>query len=155
MFIVGIYVVIVAGLTRSHPAAGSGVHPYTIPKAAAAVGILLLLKAFAAGSSALTGVEAIANDVPAFREPRARRAMRTEVMLGSLLGTMLLGLAVLTVRFHIGPSSDQTVLSQITGASVGPGHRLLRRRPRHHRDPGPGRQYLFRRAPGTGQPSGP
>ena len=47
--------------------------------------------------------------------------MRTEVMLGSILGTMLLGLAVLTVRFHIGPSSDQTVLSQITGASVGRG----------------------------------
>jgi amino acid transporter len=121
VFVVGIYVVIVAGLTRSHPAAGSGVHPYTVPKAAAAVGVLLLLKAFAAGSSALTGVEAIANDVPAFREPRARRAMRTEVMLGSILGTMLLGLAVLTVRFHIGPSSDQTVLSQITGASVGRG----------------------------------
>jgi amino acid transporter len=121
VFVVGIYVVIVAGLTRSHPAAGSGVHPYTVPKAAAAVGVLLLLKAFAAGSSALTGVEAIANDVPAFREPRARRAMRTEVMLGSILGTMLLGLAVLTVRFHIGPSADQTVLSQITGASVGRG----------------------------------
>ena len=70
VFIVGIYVVIVAGLTRSHPAAGSGVHAYTVPKAAATVGVLLLLKAFAAGSSALTGVEAIANDVPAFREPR-------------------------------------------------------------------------------------
>ena len=121
VFVVGIYVVIVAGLTRSPPAAGAGVHPYTVPKAAAAVGVLLLLKAFAAGSSALTGVEAIANDVPAFREPRARRAMRTEVILGSILGTMLLGLAVLTVRFHIGPSSDQTVLSQITGASVGRG----------------------------------
>ena len=121
VFVVGVYVVIVAGLTRSHPAAGSGVHPYTIPKAAAAVGVLLLLKAFAAGSSALTGVEAIANDVPAFREPRARRAMRTEVLLGSILGTMLLGLAVLTVRFHIGPSSNQTVLSQVTGASLGRG----------------------------------
>ena len=47
--------------------------------------------------------------------------MRTEVMLGSLLGSMLLGLAVLTVRFHIGPATDQTVLSEITGASVGRG----------------------------------
>lgn len=121
VFVVGIYVVIVAGLTRSHPATGAGVHPYTVPKAAAAVGILLLLKAFAAGSSALTGVEAIANDVPAFREPRARRAMRTEVLLGAILGSMLLGLAVLTVRFHIGPGANQTVLSQITGASVGRG----------------------------------
>ena len=121
VFIVGIYVVIIAGLARSHPAAGSGVRPFTVPKAAAAVGILLLLKAFAAGSSALTGIEAIANDVPAFREPKARRAMRTEVLLGCILGSMLLGLAFLTVRFHIGPSAKQTVLSQITGASVGRG----------------------------------
>jgi amino acid transporter len=122
VFILGIYVVIVAGLFRQHPAAGAGVHQVPVPAAAAAVGVLLILKAFAAGCSALTGVEAIANDVPAFREPSARRAMRTELLLGGLLGTMLIGLAILTVRFHIAPSGSQTVLSQITGASVGPRH---------------------------------
>ena len=121
VFIVGIYVVIVAGLVRGHPAAGSGVHPVAVPAVAGAVGVLLLLKAFAAGCSALTGVEAIANDVPAFREPRARRAMRTEVLLGGLLGTMLIGLAVVTDRFHVGPSPSQTVLSQVTAGSVGRG----------------------------------
>ena len=56
--------------------------------------------------SGLTGVEAITKDVPAFRESKARRTMRTEVLLGSVLGTMLLGLAFLTVRFHIGPSAE-------------------------------------------------
>ena len=121
LFIAGIYTVIAAGLFRSHPAANAGFHPVAIPKAAAAVGVLLILKAFAAGCSALTGVEAIANDVPAFRAPKARRAMRTEVILGGVLGTMLLGLAFLTVRFHIGPMANQTVLSQITGAAVGRG----------------------------------
>jgi hypothetical protein len=121
VFIVGIYVVIGAGLGRSHSAAGAGVHPAVLPRAAAAVGILLLLKAFAAGCSALTGVEAIANDVPAFRAPTARSAMRTEVLLGVILASMLLGLAFLTVRFHIQPSHSQTVLSQITAASVGKG----------------------------------
>jgi amino acid transporter len=121
VFVFGIYIVIVAGVVRSHAAANAGVHPAIIPKAAATVGVLMLLKAFAAGCSALTGVEAIANDVPAFKEPRAQRAMRTEVMLGGLLGTMLLGLAYLTVRFHIAPSSHQTVLSQITASSVGRG----------------------------------
>jgi len=120
VFIIGIYVVIVAGFLRSRPAGGAGIH-VAVPTAAAAVGILLMLKAFAAGCSALTGVEAIANDVPAFREPRVKRAMRTEVLLGGLLGTMLLGLSVLTVRFHIAPESSQTVLSEITGASVGRG----------------------------------
>ncbi len=121
VFIVGIYVVIVAGFLRRHPAAGSGIHVAVVPTAAAAVGVLLILKAFAAGCSALTGVEAIANDVPAFRPPRARRAMRTEVLLGGLLGSMLLGLSVLTARFHIAPEASQTVLSQVTGASVGRG----------------------------------
>ena len=47
--------------------------------------------------------------------------MRTEVLLGSILGSMLLGLAFLTVRSHIGASADQTVLSQVTDASVGRG----------------------------------
>lgn len=121
VFIVGIYVVIVAGFLRSHPAANAALPAHLLPKTTAALGVLLLLKAFAAGCSALTGVEAIANDVPAFRNPRVQRAQRTELILGGVLGTMLLGLSVLTVRFHIAPSAHQTVLSQITSASVGRG----------------------------------
>jgi amino acid transporter len=121
VFIVGIYVVIVAGLARAHPAANAGLPHQILPKATATIGVLLILKAFAAGCSALTGVEAIANDVPAFRKPRVQRAQRTEILLGGFLGSMLLGLSVLTVRFHIAPASNQTVLSQITGASVGRG----------------------------------
>src|SRR6204780_1267814 len=84
-----------------------------------AVTFLLILKAFSAGCSALTGVEAIANGVPLFREPRTVRAKRTEVLLGLILGLMLLGLAVLAKRWHIGPRSGQTVLSQIMAMSVG------------------------------------
>jgi amino acid transporter len=121
VFIAGIYTVIAVGLFRSHPAPGAGIHEAVVTKATATVGLLLLLKAFAAGCSALTGVEAIANDVPVFRPPRQIRAMRTEVLLGAILGTMLLGLSVLTVRFHVAPNASQTVLSQITRDSVGRG----------------------------------
>ena len=81
--------------------------------------VLLVLKAFSAGCSALTGVEAIANGVPLFKEPRVARAKRTELLLGLILGAMLLGLAVLASRFHIGPRSGQTVLSQIMATAVG------------------------------------
>jgi amino acid transporter len=80
---------------------------------------LLLLKAFSAGCSALTGVEAIANGVPLFKEPRQSRARNTEIALGAILGVMLLGLAQLGTNFHVVPSNNQTVLSQIMQASVG------------------------------------
>jgi hypothetical protein len=64
-------------------------------------------------------VEAIANGVPQFKEPRVKRAKRTELLLGTILGVMLLGLAVLADRWHIGPRSGQTVLSQIMAMAVG------------------------------------
>lgn len=83
------------------------------------MGALLLLKAFAAGCSALTGVEAVANAVPSFRAPAARRAQRTEVALGALLGVMLIGLSVLIGRFHLQPVEGVTVLAQLADASFG------------------------------------
>jgi len=78
-----------------------------------------VLKAFASGCSALTGVEAIANAVPEFRTPRARRAQHTEVWLGILLGVMLIGLGVLIHKFDVVPHSSTTVLAQLTEASLG------------------------------------
>jgi hypothetical protein len=83
------------------------------------VSAFLVLKAFSAGCSALTGVEAIANGVPLFKEPRAVRAKQTELLLGLILGTMLIGLALLARKFHIEPRSNQTALSQIMGEAVG------------------------------------
>jgi amino acid transporter len=120
VFIVGMLAVIAVGLI--HPLAAHASQPgrvLTPSHALEAVGVLLVLKAFAAGCTALTGVEAIANGVPLFKEPRQRTAKRTEMLLGVLLGVMLLGLAVLAVRLHIQPRSGQTVLSQIIGAAVG------------------------------------
>jgi amino acid transporter len=120
VFIGGMLVVIVVGLV--HPLAAhvpQPGHSLVATTELAPVGILLVLKAFSSGCSALTGVEAIANSVPQFRPPRARRAKQTELLLGGLLMVMLLGLAVLADRFHTGPRSGQTALSQIIGASIG------------------------------------
>lgn len=116
VFIVAIFTVILLGLVRAHPVT-EPVHPGA--GAAESVGLLLLLKAFASGCSALTGVEAIANAVPTFRKPRVKRAQRTEVALGALLGTMLIGLSVLIGKFHVAPSSDKTVLAQLADAALG------------------------------------
>src|ERR1700724_527952 len=115
-FIVAITAVIIGGLVRAHPAVPLDHH---LGASTEAVGILLILKAFASGCSALTGVEAIANAVPEFREPRARRAQHTEVWLGILLGAMLIGLGVLIHKFSVVPHPATTVLAQLTEASLG------------------------------------
>ncbi len=116
VFVVAIFAVMVFGLLRSHPVA-EPTHPAAT--ATQSVGLLLLLRAFASGCAALTGVEAIANAVPTFRTPRVRRAQRAETVLGILLSVMLLGLSVLIGRFHVAPSSTKTVLAQVTEASLG------------------------------------
>ena len=122
LFIFGLLAIIAIGLIHPlglhAPLQGQSQLPTSNLKA---VTVLLVLRAFSAGCSALTGVEAIANGVPLFREPRVVRAKRTEVLLGVILGTMLLGLAVLAKRWQIGPRSGQTVLSQIMAMAVGRG----------------------------------
>ncbi|HXX90304.1 MAG TPA: APC family permease [Acidimicrobiales bacterium] len=122
VFIVGLLAILAVGLVHplglGTPQKGTSQVPV---HGLQAVTVLLILKAFSAGCSALTGVEAIANGVPLFKEPRTVRAKRTEMLLGVILGVMLLGLAVLARRWHIGPRSGQTVLSQIMAMAVGRG----------------------------------
>jgi amino acid transporter len=120
VFIFGLLAIIVVGLV--HPLAVHAPlpgHSLLPTKDLQAVGLLLVLKAFSAGCSALTGVEAIANGVPLFKQPRAARAKRTELLLGVTLAVLLLGLAILARQWHIGPRSGQTVLSQIMAMAVG------------------------------------
>jgi amino acid transporter len=122
LFIVGLLAVLAVGLV--HPLAAHAPQPgrsLVATSGLETVGVLLVLRAFAAGCSALTGVEAIANGVPLFRQPRAARAKRTELLLGVILGAMLLGVAVLVQRFGIEPRVGQTALSQVIAASVGRG----------------------------------
>jgi amino acid transporter len=118
LFIVAIAVVIITGLVRSHPAVAP---PHNLPSVTETVGLLLILKAFASGCSALTGVEAIANAVPEFRKPRERRAQHTEMWLGIILGAMLLGLAAVIRKFDVMPDGNVTVLAELTKIGVGGG----------------------------------
>jgi amino acid transporter len=119
IFIVSVLAVIVVGAFHPHPVAVIGKHesfPVT-----EALGIVVLLKAFASGCSAVTGVEAISNGVPAFREPRIRTAQRTEISLGVLLGAMLVGLSTLISAHHVLPRSGVTILAQLTAGAFGTG----------------------------------
>ncbi|MFF3660703.1 APC family permease [Streptomyces olivochromogenes] len=119
LFIVSILGIVVLGLVRGHPVAVVGTDQPV--HATEALSVLLLLKAFSSGCSALTGVEAIANGVPSFREPRVKRAQHTELMLGALLGLMLIGMALLIRRDHVAPRGGVTVLAQLTAGAYGTG----------------------------------
>src|SRR5256714_5879681 len=77
--------------------------------------LFLVMRAFASGGAAVTGVEAISNGVSAFKVPEWKNARSTLVVMGSLLGAMFLGLSILAARTHTAPyeTGTPTVISQI------------------------------------------
>jgi amino acid transporter len=93
------------------------------PAGTAAVGLFLLLHTFAAGTTALTGVEAIADGVPAFRRPEARNAQRTLVAMACIMAFLFLGITYLAVRLGVRPyeSGNPTLVAQIARHVLGGG----------------------------------
>jgi hypothetical protein len=85
------------------------------------LGMFLILKGFASGAVALTGVEAISNGVPAFRRPVEKNAATTMVWMGIILGTLFLGVNVLAHHLQPYPSHEETVLSQLGRVVFGKG----------------------------------
>jgi len=119
LFIAGMFAIIIFGFFEDAPVKMIGdFHPI---HATEALGVVVILKAFSAGCSSLTGVEAIANAVPAFRSPAVKRAQRCEIALGVLLGAMLLGLAVQIRLHHVVPRDNVTILAQLSAGAFGTG----------------------------------
>jgi amino acid transporter len=82
-----------------------------------AIGLFLILHAFSSGTTALTGVEAISNGIPAFKEPRSRNAGITLLWMSGILGVLFLSISFLAGRVGAVPSEAETVVSQITRAA--------------------------------------
>jgi len=120
LFIAGMFAIIIFGFFEDHPVKLIGIDRGPI-HATEALGVVVILKAFSAGCSSLTGVEAIANAVPAFRSPAVKRAQRCEIALGVLLGAMLLGLAFQIKLHHVVPRDDVTILAQLSAGAFGTG----------------------------------
>ena len=110
----------------------SGMHPEPVvpppplPPAIEAVSIWLLLRSFASGCTAMTGVEAVSNGVSAFKEPAVKNAHRTLTVIVAVLAALLGGIAFLVRAYHIGAMDQtkpgyQSILSQLTGAVTGRG----------------------------------
>jgi amino acid transporter len=102
------------GITGSWPHAHV---PNALPAGTGALGIFLLLKAFASGSAALTGVESISNGVSAFRRPQSSNAAKTLLVMAAIAITLFLGVSYLAVKTGARPSATTSVLSQIARAA--------------------------------------
>jgi amino acid transporter len=90
-----------------------------VPVGMGALGWFMLLTAFSNGCTAMTGVEAVSNGVPAFRPPEAKNAAQTLVAMAILAITMFVGITLLAQAYHVVPSETETVVSQIARGTFG------------------------------------
>jgi amino acid transporter len=142
-FILAIFALMILGFAKFatgnlHDAPSAARAPTDVKHVAGLTLLFLLLRAFASGCTALTGVEAIANGVPAFQKPKSRNAARTLLLMGSISVTMFAGITALTLKTHVhyvGPTqgltgesdvqvaAQKTVLAQVGGTVFG-GHSI-------------------------------
>lgn len=124
MIAIGVYRVVVNGEGAQPVLEDQGA-----PDLLSGVGILLLIRAFASGSVALTGTEAIANGVPAFKPPESRNAATTLGAVAILLACLFLGITFVASHFGILPTeageAPRTVISQVAGVIYGEGTLLF------------------------------
>jgi amino acid transporter len=140
-FVAGVLVMVGWGLLRSlfgdTPQAESAGLPVNAEHSYAGLALVFLgLRAFSSGCTALTGVEAIANGVPAFRPPKSANAARTLLVLGVLAITMFTGITALALLGHVHVAADpqdlglpagadtKTVIAQIAAAVFGGDHSI-------------------------------
>ncbi len=128
-FVGTLIIVIAVGVMRT-VAAGGHPLPVTAPPAlpvfTGSVGIWILLRSFASGCTAMTGVEAVSNGITAFKKPSVRNAEITLSVIVAVLGVLLIGIAYLAHAYGIGATDPtkpgyQSVLSMLVGAVFGRG----------------------------------
>jgi amino acid transporter len=129
LFVGTLLILIVGGVTRVVLSGGHPVPVTSLPapgSVTAAVSFWLLLKVFASGCTALTGVEAVSNGVKAFREPGVKNAQRTLTVIIFILAGLLAGISYLVKAYGIvatdpGQPGYQSVLSMLLSAVFGKG----------------------------------
>jgi amino acid transporter len=126
IYVLSLYALIGVGLFRM--ATGDPIVPAVPPTPFESSGFevlsaLVVLRAFASGSVGLTGSEAVANGVPNFKPPEPKNAVITLVLMGTLFGTLFLGISYLATHLGLQPDRDEleTVNSMLTRSIVGPG----------------------------------
>jgi amino acid transporter len=104
---------------------GPGSLPAVAPQATQALTLFLVMRAFSSGCTALTGIEAISNSVPAFRPPEARNAGRTLIAMALLMGLLFAGSIGLTQYLAVIAGPEETILSALARRLLGDGPAYL------------------------------
>jgi amino acid transporter len=119
-FVVTILLLIAVGTSRVLSGTVTPVQAAApVEPAAEPLTLFLLLTAFSNGCTAMTGVEAVSNGVPAFNPPEAKNAAATMLMMMVISITMFLGITLLSHAFHVTPSEQETVVSQLARGVFG------------------------------------
>ena len=121
-FLVTFAIMIVVGLVRVTIGDISSVpHKDSITPGTDSITLFLILRAFSSGATALTGIEAISNGVPAFKEPSPKNAATTLSWMAGILTVIFISLTILAHEIHVYPSETKTVVAQIAEAVFGGG----------------------------------
>jgi amino acid transporter len=124
-FFVGTYLLMLAYGVIRLLLDGPGSLAAVAPPATTPLTALLILRTFSAGCTALTGIEAISNGVPAFQDPQARNAQRTLVVMALLMGALFVGSTGLTQSLAVTAAPDETILSALARRLLGDGPAYL------------------------------
>lgn len=117
-FVLLMFMLIVGGVFKDAP---PPVEMPAIPADIQAVMVLLLLRSFASGCSALTGIETIASSVTVFKKPRERNAQVTLLIMACILGFLFIGITYIALKFRVGCSPNETAISQLAHHVFGDG----------------------------------
>ena len=126
-FVIGVLVVLAIGLVRAAGIFGAppmaAVTQVVAPKVSVSgfAYLWLLMRAFAGGCTALTGIEAISNGVKAFKPPELVNAIKTMIAMGVMAMSLFVGITFLSTHMHIIPAEEESVLSQMTRNITGTG----------------------------------
>ncbi|WP_307474807.1 APC family permease [Paenibacillus harenae] len=119
LFVLALFVLIGVGIYNVMTGQVSPELHAPIGTPVAGISLFLLLRAFASGSSALTGVEAISNAIPNFKDPAPNNAAKTLIAMGVLLALLFSGIVWLAYYYGITPKVEATVVSQIAEETFG------------------------------------
>lgn len=113
LFVLALFILIAVGLYNIFTGQVAPELHTAIGTPIAGMSLFILLRAFASGSSALTGVEAISNAIPNFKDPAPNNASKTLLMMGTLLALLFSGIVYLAYYYGVAPKAEVTVVSQI------------------------------------------